>query len=238
MAVDGLTGNNLELLVQFAQARREINLRVNSGGLLLARVHRVDAARGGEPAGLAIEGSDAFSERRVRDRKALFRGFGIDFDRVLLAAGFDTSLLNARFYFVESFGATGRSEVFVENLFGGGQAFLGADFVVLVLGHSCGVGGEDGNADGMRRAAVAGVAGDFDFVFEVGLVNNEFHFDHFAGDLLFFFVVLVPGVFDVAKLAVDAECAGDELHGGNQLVGGDVFEDLNVFELLGGGFGG
>ena len=70
------------------------------------------------------------------------------------------------------------------------QALLGADFVVLVLpGIFCGADGEDGNADGMRRAAMTGVAGDFDFVFEVGLVDREFHFYHFSRGLLFLLVV-------------------------------------------------
>jgi hypothetical protein len=58
----------------------------------------------------------------------------------------------------------------------------------------------------------------------------------FRAVCFFFFVVLVPGVFDVAKLAVDAESAGDELHGGDELVGGDVFQGLNIFELLRGRF--
>src|ERR1700686_1209153 len=88
----------------------------------------------------------------------------------------------------------------------------------------------------MRGAAVAGVAGDFNFVLELGFVDGKLHFNHFSRGLFFFFVVLVHGVLDVAKLAVDTERAADELHGGNELVGGDVFEDLNVFELLGGGF--
>ena len=83
---------------------------------------------------------------------------------------------------------------------------------------------------------MAGVAGDFDFVFEVGLVDGYFHFDHFSRRLFFFFVVFVHGVFDVAELAVDAEGASDELHGGDELVGGDVFQGLNIFELLRGGF--
>ena len=85
---------------------------------------------------------------------------------------------------------------------------------------------------------MAGVAGDFDFVLEMGLVDGKLHFDHFSRGLLFFFVVLVPVVFEVAELAIDAEGSGDELHGGDQLVGGDVFEDLNIFELLGGSFEG
>jgi len=68
-------------------------------------------------------------------------------------------------------------------------------------------------------------------------VEGEFHFNHFSRGLLFFFVVLVHSVLDVAKLAVDAESAADELHGGDELVGGDFFQDLNIFVLRDSGFG-
>jgi hypothetical protein len=70
----------------------------------------------------------------------------------------------------------------------------------------------------------------------MGLVDGELHFHHFSRGLLFFFVVFVPVVFEVTELAINAEGAGNELHRGDQLVGGNVLEDLNVLELLGGGF--
>src|SRR5260221_14083995 len=82
---------------------------------------------------------------------------------------------------------------------------------------------------------MAGVAGDLDFVLEMGFVDSEFHLNHFSRGLLFFFVVFVPVVFDVAELALDAPGAGNELHGGDKLVGGPVFKEMRVFELLGGG---
>jgi hypothetical protein len=42
-------------------------------------------------------------------------------------------------------------------------------------------------------------------------------------------------VFDVAVFAIDAERCGDELHRRDQLIGGNVFQDLNVLKLLRGG---
>ena len=149
MAIDGFASEDLKLLIEFADLDGEIYLRVNAGGLPLARVHRVDAARRGQPAGLAVEGGDAFAKRGMRDRETFLGTFGIDFDRILLAASVDSSLLNACFDFVEGVGAAGCGQVFVENLIRGRQTFLRADFVVLVFGNFASANRENGNADRM-----------------------------------------------------------------------------------------
>jgi len=39
-------------------------------------------------------------------------------------------------------------------------------------------------------------------------------------------------VLDMAVFAINAEGRSDELHGGDDLISGNVFEDLNILELL------
>src|SRR5271165_4628364 len=87
----------------------------------------------------------------------------------------------------------------------------------------------------MGVAVVARVAGDFAMAFEVAVVDGKHHLHHLARGLLWLFVVFVESVSDVAVLALDPQGGGDELHGWNELVGGDRLQDLDVFEgLLGG----
>src|SRR5512135_561214 len=128
MAVDRFAGEHLELLVEFTEPDRKIKLGVDACGQPLARIHGMDATRRAEPACLAIERSDAFAKGRMRNREALLRPLGIDFDRILLSTCVNSSLLDARSDLVESVGAAGCGQIFVQNLLRGWQAFLRGDF--------------------------------------------------------------------------------------------------------------
>src|SRR5262249_37997043 len=81
---------------------------------------------------------------------------------------------------------------------------------------------------------MAVISGDPALAFEVCFVDVHLHFHHVASELLFIFVVFFGSVLNVAKLAFDAERGADELHNGNQLIGRDIFQNLDVLEFLGG----
>ena len=73
--------------------------------------------------------------------------------------------------------------------------------------------------------------------FEVVFVDGKHHGHHFARGLLGLLVVFFEGALDVAELALHAQRCGDELHGGHQLVGRNILEDLNILVLVGRLFG-
>src|SRR5215472_12726071 len=89
-----------------------------------------------------------------------------------------------------------------------------------------------GDSCRMRASPMARIAGDREMAFKVVLVDGLHHPDHFSGGFLGFLVVFIESAFYVTKLALDAERRRDELHGGDQLIGGEPFEHLDVLEGL------
>ena len=246
MAIDFVAGAGHELGVGGFHVDREVEVGVHAGGGDFVGVHDVGRAAGkAEPAGMAVEGGDGVATLGVCMRETRLSGaFAVDFDGVgcgpmPVSVPFCTRLVifwtaeappTAAMYLSRIWFGVGRRGLGVDDgIFAAGQA--GLRFFVA----------DDRDADGMRGAAVAGVAGDFFLAFEIVFVDGVHHFDHFAGGELGLLVVFVEdhlvAVADVAVLAVDAERGGDELHGGEDLLGGDAFEDFDVFELLLGEFG-
>lgn len=84
---------------------------------------------------------------------------------------------------------------------------------------------------------MTGEAGDFAMTIEIFLIDDNHHLHHLAGDWLGLLVVLVERAFHVAEIALHAERGSYKLHGGDELVGGNPFQDLDVLENLLGGFG-
>ena len=86
-------------------------------------------------------------------------------------------------------------------------------------------------------ASVAGVASHFHLAAESRVVDRMRHGEHLASHTFGGLVIRGEVILHVAVFAVDAEGCGDELHGGDYLVGGDAFESFDVFILLFGEFG-
>jgi len=90
---------------------------------------------------------------------------------------------------------------------------------------------------------VAGVAGDSTvavLTVEIRFIYLLYHRDHFPGRalhfLIVFFTIDLSGHSDVAVNALHTERIGHEMHRRLQLVGGQIFQDLNILELLGRSF--
>src|SRR5579862_2815472 len=88
----------------------------------------------------------------------------------------------------------------------------------------------------MNVATVAGIACNFTMAVKIIRVNGEHHPHHFPRSLLGLFVVFLKRALYVAELALHAQRCRDELHGGNQLIGGNALEHLNILVLLLGRF--
>jgi hypothetical protein len=84
---------------------------------------------------------------------------------------------------------------------------------------------------------MAGIAGDLAMALEVVFVDRHHHVDHLARGDFGLFVVLFVRVFNMAVLAFNAERSRNELHRGNDLLGGYTLKGLNIFELLFSEFG-
>ena len=61
---------------------------------------------------------------------------------------------------------------------------------------------DGGYRNRMRRTPMTGVASDLTFALEMVLVDGKHHLHHLAGGLLFFLVVLIKLMFNVAKVAL------------------------------------
>jgi hypothetical protein len=85
---------------------------------------------------------------------------------------------------------------------------------------------------------MAGVARDFLPRVEAVLIDGQRHGDHAARGLLGRFVVGIELALHVAEVAFHSERRGDELHGGEHLIGWRALQGLNILELLLGGLAG
>jgi hypothetical protein len=75
---------------------------------------------------------------------------------------------------------------------------------------------------------VAGVTSNCSFPLKLFRIECEHHLDHAAGGLLRLFVVFIEGIANVAKLALDTQRCGYELHRRNHLVGRNILQNLQV----------
>ena len=67
---------------------------------------------------------------------------------------------------------------------------------------------------------------------EVVFIDRHHHFDHLARRDFGLLVVLFVRMRNVAELAFDAERSSNELHRGDDLVGRDSLESLNILEFF------
>lgn len=63
---------------------------------------------------------------------------------------------------------------------------------------------------------------------KVVLVDGKHHPHHLTGGLFRLLFILVKRTLHVAKLTLHAERRRNELHCGNQLIGGEILKDLNI----------
>ena len=74
------------------------------------------------------------------------------------------------------------------------------------------------------------VASHFAIAGESVFIDRQHHSHHVARNLFWLFVVLVKMIWHVAIVASHSKGCSDESHGGNQLIRGNPFEQLDVLE--------
>ena len=159
----------------------------------------------------------------MHDREAFVGGLGINVNREMLAAErSEDPFFHSAGDLLQSFGSANGADVFVEKLIGWRQNRFG----FTGLGGFCRFsprlfGRDHRRCHRVRRAAMAGVAGNFAMALEVLLVDGHHHADHLARREFRLLVVFLKSASEVTVFAFDAQRRGDELHRRNDLIGRD-----------------
>ena len=239
VAIDFFSSFDAELFVKRLDVQRKVQIGVNASCGVFRDRHHVYPTGNAQPTVMAVECSQAVAVRKMHHGKAFVRGLGEYLGRKMLAAkGGECALLDAACDFLERFCAADCREIFVEELIRGRENRFGFSSLVFPGSRRFGLfRRNDWSRDRTRRTAMAGVAGNLAVTLEVFLVDGHHHVDHFARGKLRFLVVFFKGAGDVAILAFDAKRCGDKLHRGNELLGRDSFERLDILVFFFGQLG-
>src|SRR5208282_1294605 len=188
----------------------------------------------------AIEYADAVPSRRMSDKSQFIRISIEDFDADVLSTSAKDAQLLAAGDIPDRRSSTERPNVALDNLVqsrqAGGKLFRFGSRGCLLS--RLGFASNHRNPFRLERASVAGVTGHFAISSETVLVDAQHHSHHVPRDLFRLFVILVKMLRHMAVAALHAERGRDESHGGDQLIGPNTLEHLNVLEHRLGGLSG
>src|SRR5690242_15384426 len=233
MACDIFRTSRTEIRKHLLHMQRKLQVCVDSCALDFSRwqVAR-SAARKGRPRLMPIENRHAIAIWKMHQGSLLVGCFAVNVDRNFAGPKARGALYHAAGDSLQRFFTAQCGDIFIDQICHAWETGKGRFLLLTLWPASRRHVADSRNCRRNTIAAMARVAGHLAVAIEISLIDGSLHLHHLARDTLGLFVVLIEVIFDVAKLAIHPKRRIDELHCGNELIGWNLFEHLNILERV------